>query len=223
MKNRIFTIVFGIAVFFFILSFSIALPIYCRFFYYLHIDGLSLPEKTGYSYAQIKFAYDEILNYLTLPNMPFGTGVFAYTASGAEHFADCKVLFDINLIALIASTTAIIITLVLVKLKKVSLYRPFNMSVTFISAVSIFAIFFVVGIFVAIDFSSAFTVFHKIFFPNKTNWAFDPNQMEIILALPEQFFFNCAILIGSSIFIICLSIIIYQIIKRKNFISKKES
>ncbi len=216
MKNKIFTIIFGIAVVFFILSFSIALPIYCRFFYYLHIDGLSLPEKTGFSYAQIKSAYDEVLNYLTLPNTPFGTGVFAYTKSGAEHFADCKVLFDINLIALILSTLTIFLTIILVKLKKIRLCRPFNMSVAFISAVSIFLLFFVVGIFVMVDFSSAFTTFHHLFFPNKTNWVFDPNEMQIIKALPEQFFLNCAILIGCSIFIFCLSIIIYQLIKRKS-------
>ncbi len=221
MKNKLLTIVFGIAVFFFIISFSIALPIYCRFFYYLQIDALSLPKTTGYSYAQIKFAYDEVLNYLTLPNMPFGTGIFEYTKSGAEHFADCKVLFDINAIALIISTITIITILVLSKLKKIKLYRPFNMSVAFISAISIFVIIFMVGIFVAIDFSWAFTVFHKIFFPNKTNWVFDPNEMEIILALPEQFFLNCAILIGSSIFVFCLSIIIYQLVKRKKFIAKK--
>ncbi len=223
MKNKIFTIIFGIAVFFFIISFSIALPIYCRFFYYLHIEGLSLPEKTSYSYAQIKFAYDEVLNYLTLFNAPFGTGVFNYTQSGAEHFADCKVLFNINLFALVLSSLAIILILVFVKLKKINLCRPFNMSVAFISAVSIFATFLIIGIIVAVDFSSAFTVFHKIFFPNKDNWIFDPNEMEIINILPQQFFLNCAILIGSSIFIICLSIIIYQLIKRKIFINKKES
>ena len=221
MKSKLLTTFFGIAVFFFIISFSIALPIYLRFFYYLHIDALSLPELTGYTYEQIKFAYDEVLNFLTLPNMPFGTGVFAYTTSGAQHFADCKVLFDINLIALIISTVIIITILVLCKLKKVSLYRPYNMSASFISAISVFALIFVVAIFVMIDFSSAFTVFHKIFFPNKTNWMFDPNEMEIILALPEQFFLNCAILIGASIFIICLTIIIYQLIKRKKFVDKK--
>ena len=221
MKNKIFTTVFGIAVFFFILSFSIALPIYLRFFYYLHINGLSLPQKIGYSYEQIKCAYDEVLNYLTLPNMPFGTGVFAFTKSGAEHFADCKVLFNINLIALTLSTITIIATFILIKLKKIKLCRPFNMNVAFISAVSIFLLIFAVAIVVMIDFSSAFTTFHHIFFPNKTNWVFDPNEMEIILALPEQFFLNCAILIGSSIFIFCLSIIIYQLVKRKNFIAKK--
>ncbi len=220
MKSKFLTMVFGIAVFFFIISFSIALPIYLRFFYYLHINGLSLPEKTGYTYEQIKFAYDQVLNFLTLPNAPFGTGVFSYTQSGAEHFADCKTLFNINLIALIISSITIITILVLVKLKKVNLYRPFNMSVAFISAISIFALIFVLALIIAVDFSSAFTVFHHIFFPNKTNWMFDPKEMEIILALPEQFFLNCAILIGSSIFIICLSIIIYQLIKRKKTINK---
>ena len=215
MKNKIFSAVFGIAVLFFILSFSIALPIYCRFFYYAQINALNLPEQTGFSFNQIKSAFDQMMNYLTLPNQPFSTGVFKFDSEGASHFKDCKVLFDINLIALLLSSAVIIATFILTKKKKVELYRPFNISVSFISASAILVIFLIIGVIVAIDFSSAFTVFHHIFFAGKDNWLFDPNQMEVIRILPEQFFLNCAILIGLSIFILCLTIIIYQLIKRK--------
>ena len=215
MKNKIFSILFGVALVFFILSFSIALPIYCRFFYYAQINALSLPETTGFSFEQIKSAYNQMMNYLTLPNQTFSTGVFKFDSEGASHFKDCKILFDINLIALILSSAILILTFILTKKKKITLARPFNMSVSFISATAILLVFLVVGIIVAIDFSSAFTVFHHIFFAGKDNWLFDPNQMEVIKILPEQFFLNCAVLIGASILIFCLSIITYQLIKRK--------
>ena len=215
MKNKLFTALFIVALALFIITFSIGLPIYLRFFYYLQIDALDLPRLTGYSYEQIKSAYDEVLNYLTLPNRPFGTGVFYYSAEGASHFADCKVLFNLNLIVLVSSSVILLITFILSKFKLITLCRPFSMHPAFISAVSIFALIFIIAIFAVIDFSAVFVVFHLIFFPGKTNWQFDPRETEIINALPEQFFMNCAILIGVSIFAFCLSIIIVQLIKRK--------
>ena len=215
MKNKIFSVLFGVALFFFILSFSIALPIYCRFFYYAQINALSLPETTGFSFEQIKSAYDQMINYLTLPNQTFSTGVFKFDEQGASHFKDCKILFDINLIFLISSSVIMLLAFILVKKKKITLARPFNMSVSFISATAILTLLLVLGLIISIDFSSAFTVFHHLFFAGKDNWLFDPNQMEVIKILPEQFFLNCAILIGLSILIFCLSIITFQLVKRK--------
>jgi integral membrane protein (TIGR01906 family) len=206
---------FGIAVFFFIITFSIGLPIYCRFFYYLQIEPLGIPETTGYSYEQIKFAYDQVLNYLTLPGCEFGTGVFKYSQSGAEHFADCKVLFDLNVTVLIISTVIIVTLLILQKLKVVSLARPFGFSSALFSAISIFIVGAILAGLVAIDFDNAFTVFHHIFFPGKDNWTFHPSQDQIILALPQEFFLSCAVLIGSGIILISVGIITYQLIKKK--------
>ncbi len=215
MKNKLFTALFIVALMLFIITFSIGLPIYLRFFYYIQIDTLNLPEITGYSFEQIKCAYDEVLNYLTLPNRPFGTGVFYYSKEGSSHFADCKKLFNLNLIVLITSGIVLILTFILQKKKIISLCRPFSMHPAFVSAISIFALIFIILIFAMIDFTAVFVVFHLIFFPGKNNWQFDARETEIIKALPEQFFMNCAILIGASILIFCLSIIITQLVKRK--------
>lgn len=159
-----------------------------------------------------------MLNYLTLPNRDFSTGVFAFTESGKAHFEDCKILFNLNLIVLLSSLSVMILTFILEKKNIIKLSRPFNMNVSFISAASIFVVFFILALIVAIDFDSAFIVFHHIFFPGKDNWQFNPYEMEIISVLPAQFFLNCAILIGASIFLISSSIIVYQLVKkfRKN-------
>ncbi len=215
MKNKLFTALFIVALSLFIITFSIGLPIYCRFFYYLQINALDLPKITGYSFEQIKGAYDQVLNYLTLPNRPFGTGVFYYSQEGASHFADCKKLFNLNLIVLITSSAILILTFILKKTGWITLCRPFKMHPAFVSAISILSLILIIAIFAVIDFTSVFIVFHLIFFPNKTNWQFDARETEIIKALPEQFFMNCAILIGISILTFCLSIIIVQVVKSK--------
>lgn len=222
MLNKFLTALFGVAVFFFIITFSIALPIYCRFFYYAQINALNLPEATGYDYATIKAAYDEVLNFLTLPGREFGTGVFKYTESGKAHFYDCKVLFNLNLIVLIVSSVVGVTLFVLDKLKIITLSKPFNMNVSFISALSIFIFFALLAIVVAINFDVAFTVFHHIFFPGKNNWLFDPRYDQILRILPQDFFMNCAILIGASIILISLGIIIFQLIKRRKTTKKQE-
>ena len=213
--NLILTIIFAIAVFLLIITASIALPIYLRFFYYLQIEPLGLPKSTGYDYQTIKAAYDEVLDFLTLPSAPFGTGVFKYTESGMAHFYDCKVLFDLNTSVLIISAMIAVVLLILNKKKVIKLCRPFNMSIAFISAVSIFAFFGMLIILVCLDFDAAFIAFHHIFFPGKDNWLFDPRYDQILRILPQDFFMNCAILIASSIVIISVSIIVFQLIKRK--------
>lgn len=215
MKNKCFTALFGAAIFFLIITFSIALPIYCRFFYYLQIEPLDLPGSTGYDYQTIKAAYDEVLNYLTLPNAEFGTGVFKYTESGKAHFVDCKALFTLNAVVLAISFATALTLFILDKKKVIILLRPFKMHVSFISATAIFIIFALLASIIAMDFDAAFTAFHHVFFPGKDNWLFDPRYDQILNVLPEEFFMNCAILIGASIISISASIIIFQLVKRK--------
>ena len=48
----------------FILAFSIALPIWLRFFYYLQIDALDIENYSGFTREQIITAYNEVLDYL---------------------------------------------------------------------------------------------------------------------------------------------------------------
>ena len=99
------------------------------------------------------------------------------------------------------------------KTKKIELFRPFNFGITFFSSISIFIISFILVCVVAIDFDSAFIVFHHIFFPGKYNWQFNPNEMEIINVLPQQFFMNCAILIVVSIVLISGDCILFGVLK----------
>ena len=81
-----------------------------------------------------------------------------------------------------------------------------------IGALAFFAL--VIGL-CSIDFEIAFTIFHRIFFPGKENFYFDPYTDGIILILPLEFFARCAILIGSVILLSLLGFIIYAVIEKK--------
>ena len=197
--NITLTVIFIAALIVLMLTFSIGLPIYCRFFYYIQIKTLGMEKATGWDYNTIKTAYDEVLNYLTLPNRPFGTGELKFSEDGAAHFADCKVLFDLNFYALLISTVITTALTVLHKLKVVTIVKIKGHRAFLLSAIIAVALPVIIGVLCAIDFDKAFEVFHSIFFPGKTNWVFDPRYDQIIEVMPEEFFMNCAIIIGVSL------------------------
>ncbi len=208
------SILFSFLLFLFILSFSIGLPIYCRPFYYLHIDPMELEASSGFTEPQIKEAYNEMLDYLTLPDQEFGTGELKYSEDGAAHFADCKVLFDLNAGVLLGSGLCLAVLLILKKLKKVGEFRIGRFSSGFYSGIAAIVVPLVIGSLAVIDFDKAFVVFHSIFFPGKENWILNWRTDEIILVLPEEFFRNCAILIGASIVIFSGTLVAIGAVKR---------
>ena len=211
--NHSLTIILIFSLLILMITFSIGLPIYFRPFYYLHINGLDMVENTRWSYEVIKEAYDEVLDFLVL-NRPFGTGELRYSSEGQSHFEDCKILFDLNFYCLLSSFIVFTVIIVLHKFKKIEIQRYFKFNPIFYSSIIAILIPLVVGILASIDFDKAFEVFHTIFFPGKDNWLFDPRTDQIILVMPQEFFRNCAILIGSSLLIITITSIVISIIKR---------
>ena len=211
MKNKLLTAALGFFIVILIITFSIGLPIYVRPFYYSQIDSLGIEAYSGFDKETIIEAFDDVMDYLTVPGNEFGTGKLAYSESGKSHFEDCKVLFDLNLYAFIISAVSAVILLVLNKLGKFEMWRPFGKSITFSCGIYTLGGFATIGGLAAMDFSTAFTVFHMIFFPGKDNWHFDWNYDQIIRILPANFFMNCAILILVSILALSLISIIYGI------------
>lgn len=214
MKNKLLTALFGIMVALLILTVSIGLPIYVRQFYYIQIDALDIERYSGFDKETIKEAYDEMIEYCTIPWAEFGTGELKYSESGKSHFADCKGLFLLNGAVLLISSISVVALLVMRKLGIFELERPLGFDVTFYSGCGLLGTFALIAGVAAIDFSAAFVVFHTIFFPGKDNWMFDPRTDEIIRILPQDFFMNCAILIVSSIILLSLAFIIIGIVRR---------
>lgn len=214
------TVVMFISIVLLILTFSISLPIYFRPFYYIQINLLDIPNTSGYSYEVIKAAFDEVMDFLCF-NKEFGTGELLYSESGKDHFIDCKVLFDLNAYVFIFSFITTLIIFILQKKSIINLRKPFGFNISFYSSCTTILLPLIVGALATSDFDAAFTIFHKIFFPGKDNWYFNPYLDEIINILPQEFFANAALLIGISLLSITVSIIVVEVINRRK--SKKSA
>ena len=217
------SMMFTLSLILFIITFSISLPIYSRSFYYMHITHMNLAEKSGFTEAQIRGAYDSVLDYLTVPAKDFSTGDLKYSSEGKDHFSDCKKLFTLNTLVFFSSVI-VLLTLFTLKKKKVR-YFTFSITKSFLIA-GIFLILtpLIIGVLASLDFNYAFVVFHKIFFPQKSNWIFNPRYDEIIRILPQEYFMNCAVLIGTSILFISVLLILIAFFrnrKRLPFYNKK--
>lgn len=212
--DRVASVMYTVALFVLILTVSVALPIYFRPFYYLHVDALELDFLSGYSKAEVFEAYNGLMDYLTMPWEEFSVGKMAFSAEGQAHFADCRVLIVINSILLTVSAVGAAVLKVLSKKGRVKLLGFGRFSCGFWAGAAALAAVLIVGAAVAIDFDTAFEFFHKSFFINQ-NWVFDWRTDEVILILPWRFFRNCAVLILSSITLLSTVAVTLGVIKRK--------
>ena len=215
LKNRILTALMCVFIILLTITFSISLPIYIRPIYYAHIEPLKLEESTGKSKEQIIRAYDEVLDYLTLPNEEFSTGDFTYTGEQKSHFEDCKVLFDLNVIIFTVSLLGVVILTVLKRKKFYETSLPFGLHFSFCCGAITFLLFAVIIGLVSLNFNTAFNVFHKIFFYGKGNWSFLYFKYEIISIFPIEFFLNCGVIIAVSVILLSIALIVFGIIKSK--------
>ena len=209
LRDRLVTFIFTVAIAVLTITFSIGLPIYVRDIYYAHIpvvqDQVEYYTDVRVEEDVIVEAYDEVLDFLTLPGREFGAGILPYSEEGKAHFEDCKVLFDLNRNAFIISLAVIVILLVWNKCGIIRLVKMRGLSATFWAGAGTLGVFATIGALAATDFERAFTIFHKLFFPGKDNWLFNPYTDPIILFMPIEFFMNCAVTICLSILTISVA------------------
>jgi integral membrane protein (TIGR01906 family) len=213
MQRRVLSALCALCVFLLLLTASIGLPIYIRPFYYAHIEAFDLPGRSGYTAEEIREAYDAVLDYLTLPGREFSCGILAFSPEGESHFADCLVLFNLNRNVLLISGGVLAVLLLLGK--KYGPYRLGKRSAAWWAGLLALILPLVLGGLAALDFDRAFVIFHQIFFPGKSNWLFDWRTDPVILILPQEFFRNCAILIGAGLVVFSLSLLIFSTIRDK--------
>ncbi len=196
--------------FFLILTVSIAAPLVCRPFYYAHINAMNMPEETGHTYEEIKQAFDEMMDFCFYGG-EFSTGVMRWSEDGKAHFVDVSRLFKINFAVMAVAAIALAVCYYLKKKKKIQPELYLARGPEYWGPLALLIAFIFIGIIGSIDFDVTFTVFHKIFFPGKTNWIFNSWRDEIITVLPQEYFRNCAIFIVATLVVFCLFMI-----KREN-------
>lgn len=201
---KILSVLMSLAVALVLLTGSIALPILVRPFYYAHIEPLELERESGLSRGEIVRAYDEVLDFCIGLRDDFSAGVLPFSRSGAEHFADCRVLFILDL-GLFAGSAAAVGALAVIE-RKAPPHRFHGRRAAFWGAAGLCIALGIVGVLASLDFDGAFTAFHSIFFPGKDNWLFDPATDPIITLMPEEFFRNCAVLILAAVTVSCAAV-----------------
>lgn len=186
-----------------VLSGSIAAPLLCRPFYYAHIGPMGLAEYVGLTPEQIRQAFDQVMDFCLGLRPDFAAGVLPWSQSGADHFADVRRLFLLDLWVLGLSLAGLLCLLVYSRFKRVRPYCFRGRGPGFWAAAGLAIVFLAVGGLAALNFDRAFV----LFFPGKTNWLFDYREDPVILILPEEFFRNCALLILALLMLWCAVLI----------------
>ena len=209
--ERIYTVLMTAALAVLTFSAAVAVPLLWRGFYYMQIGPLHLVETTPWSYDQIREAYDQMMDFC-MWGAPFGTGVLKWSEEGMQHFADCRVLFRLDLRMLAGAAAAVTGLLVLRRKYGIREWRPCGRGPLFWAGVIPACVFAMLALLVRfVNFDKAFVTFHHIFFPGKSNWIFDWNKDQIIQVLPETFFMNCAILIVALILAFSIGLIVIDL------------
>ena len=212
--NHTTTIIFIIMCIILSISFAILIPIIFRPFYYAAIKLLNIEKQSGYTYSEIKEAFDGVMDFIW-KGKDFYVGVLNYSEEGVDHFRDCIPLFWLDLWCFIISFIYVLTHFILVRFKVLEFKLYHNFHPLFYAGIATIVLVIFVGICGLIDFEKVFEIFHKMFFPGKDNWVFDEDVDEVIKILPENFFALCAAWIGAHVLIFDALAITYGIKQRK--------
>ncbi len=220
MKSNRITVILSVALALLIVSFAIGLPIYFRPFYYMQIRPLGLEQRSGLSYGEIRDAYDELLNYLTLPFAEYGMGKLQGGEKSVGHFADVKVLFMINAAVFFISLVTVTVILVLVKRRVLTLERYRQLGFEYWTGKYLLIGAVALGLVVLLSFDAAFEAFHSFLFPGKTDWRLDGGTDQIIRILPSEFFMSCAALIFAVLILSSAALITVGRLRKRSRLKK---
>ena len=187
-RFKVTDIVYGIIFALLFISIAVVITVNFRPLYYMDIRLLDIEATSGLDKDTIRANYDALIDY----SSPFFRGELRFPSleaseSGLQHFAEVKNIFtSFYIIGAISLVLGIIIII----------YKTRNKDYSFmlVSAITAIALPLLLAVFIAIDFDTAFVVFHKIFFRNDY-WLFDPVTDPVITILPAEFFMHCAIMI----------------------------
>lgn len=155
--------------------------------YTADIVNLGIEEASGLPRGEIMANYDAVMEFLSpFKSIPFHLPTLEYSATGAQHFVDCKVIFNG---VYMASAIALLGAICLFAVKAVK-RRVLKFAGIFTIAIPL-----VFALLLAIDFNRMFVLFHGLFFEGET-WIFDAAVDRIITILPADFFMHCALFIA---------------------------
>ncbi|WP_242960787.1 TIGR01906 family membrane protein [Clostridium peptidivorans] len=202
---KLFQILLSLAFSLFIIASSVKLTLMFKPLYYFDIQYLNIIGHSNFSKNEIIKNYDYVINYLLSPKeQEFKLPSISYSKYGQIHFKDVKRIFtSVDILLIVTGLISAVGLLINLKYKRFDFLKQTS-SILIILTVVLLTAFM-------INFDTAFTVFHKIFFRNDY-WIFDPALDPIINILPQEFFYHSALLV---VILIILSIIVLKLLYKK--------
>lgn len=208
MKNyqiKLINLVLTITLSFTIIMGSVILTTLSRFIYYFDIEYLDISKFSGLAIAEIKENYNYTISYIFNNSLDdFQPPTLSSSIDGSQHFLEVRNLFNLGSTLLIIAVIISIFLLFILRRNRITEFKFVKYTSFIILSLPILAL-----IFINMDFTFIFTIFHKILF-NNDKWLLDPITDPIINIMPEEYFAHCAvaIILYSSILLVFLNVMV---------------
>lgn len=219
MDNRlrnVITIILSTLTIYSVLMMSTLIVTRSSFIYYYDINYLNIPKMSGLNVGEIKLNYNYTIKYLFDNTMTeFKPPTLSSSKDGSQHFFEVRNLFNLG-------TKLLILSLVIGSVLGFMI-RNYKLWYKFLkySAIILVSIPVASLALLKVNFTKAFTVFHKIMF-NNDKWLLDPVTDPIINIMPEEFFAHCGIaIIAISTLLGGILFLLYRLIHKKQINNNK--
>jgi len=186
------------------------------FIYFYDINYLNIPKMSGLNVEEIKLNYNYTIKYLFDNSISeFKPPTLSSSEDGSQHFFEVRNLFNLG-------TKLLILSLVICSVLGF-IMRNYKLWYKFLkySAIILVSIPVASLTLLKVDFTKAFTLFHKIMF-NNDKWLLDPVTDPIINIMPEEFFAHCGIaIIAISTLLGGILFLLYRLIYKKQIYNNK--
>ncbi len=211
-RFKISNLIMGLALGIFILGFSVKFVLNFTPLYSFDISYLSIDERIGMDKEALLENYKTVIRYIESPSInKLVFPDFPMSREGEIHFYEVKEIFNKFDLLFYGSLIVLIIFILFRWKRKIQDYSYLKTG-AYLSLI----LPLLLALPFAVNFSRAFVIFHELFFDNDY-WIFDPATDPIILALPEEFFFHCALVILAILILgFILSVGLYKRLNKRN-------
>jgi integral membrane protein (TIGR01906 family) len=159
-QNGILQILFSITLSLFIIFIAVKLTLLFKPLYYFDIQYLNIQEQSDFSNSEIIKNYNYVINYLLNPiSQEFKLPSIPYSKYGQIHFKDVKRIFTaIDILLITTGFISLVVSYTNIRKGHYGFLKITSSMLILLPSVLLTAF--------ALNFNTAFVLFHKIFFRN---------------------------------------------------------
>ena len=182
---------------------SIFVPTYFRPFFRWQFERRGIPAQLNIEMDELMRATDQLLDYMRgrEPSMEIAV-TFADGVERAFFTNEREIVHMVDVYYLYRGGRFIRNAAAVVLVAALGAFAFFKISWRFLAlgVIRVMAVFFgllgLLVVLIAMDFGTAFTIFHNIFFSNDY-WILNPRESRLIVMLPQGFFVHISIFMGA--------------------------